>query len=122
MLMVHGLAAMIVLILLGAMIPLHIQRWWRSGKNQISGAVMVGANGVLVVTAWGLYYAGSDLLRTVVADVHIAAGLALPALVIAHVALGRRSTRARRPSERAAPQDVGAVFQTVTFSEDRGSR
>ena len=121
MLMLHGMAAMIVLVLIGVMIPLHIQRSWRAGKNRVSGAVMIGANAVLVVTAWGLYYAGSDLLRTLAADIHIAAGLALPALVTAHVVLGRQS-RARRPVEHSRPAEIGAAFQTVTFSEDRGSR
>jgi cytochrome b561 len=121
MLMLHGMTAMIALILIGAMMPLHVQRSWRAGNNRVSGAVMIGANAVLVTTAWGLYYAGSDLLRTFVADVHIAAGFALPALAIAHVVLGRR-VRARRHVEQPAPGELGAVFQPVTFSEDRGSR
>jgi hypothetical protein len=105
MLMLHGMTAMIALILIGAMIPLHIQRAWRSGKNRTSGVVMIGTNAVLVATAWGLYYAGSDLLRTFVADVHIAVGLALPALVIAHVVLGRRYRMRRRLVEHAAPAE-----------------
>jgi hypothetical protein len=121
MLMLHGMTAMIALILIGVMIPLHVLRSWRAGKNRISGAVMIGANAVLVATAWGLYYAGSDLLRTVVADVHIAVGLALPVLAIAHVVLGRRA-RNRQRIEHSTPAEVGTVFQTVTFSEDRGSR
>jgi hypothetical protein len=121
MLMLHGMTAMLALILIGAMIPLHIQRSWRAGKNRVSGAVMIGVNAILVATAWGLYYAGSDGLRTFVVDVHIAAGLALPALVIAHVVLGRRA-KARRRFEQSAPADAGAVLQTVTFSKDRGSR
>ena len=121
MLMLHGMMAMIALVLIGAMIPLHLQRSWRAGKNRVSGTVMIGANAVLVATAWGLYYAGSDLLRTFVADIHIAVGLALPALAIAHVVLGRRS-RGRRPIKHSARAEIGAAFQTVTFSEDRGSR
>jgi hypothetical protein len=129
MLMLHGLTAMIALVLIGVMIPLHIQRSWRIGKNRGSGAVMIGANGVLAATAWGLYYAGSDTLRTVVADIHIAVGLALPALVIAHVALGRLAKTHReaethglaKTREHAAPADI-AVYRTVTFSKDRGSR
>jgi hypothetical protein len=126
MLMLHGMTAMIALVMIGAMIPLHIQRSWRAGKNRVSGAVMIGVNAVLVATAWGLYYAGSDTLRTFVADVHIGVGLAVPALVIAHVVLGRRSkilTKSRRRFEHAAPEaGSGAVYQTVTFSKDRGSR
>jgi hypothetical protein len=99
-LMLHGLAAMIALILLGAMIPMHLRGFWRAGRNRISGAAMVGTNAVLAITAWGLYYAGSESLRTFVADVHIAVGIALPALVATHVVLGRR-TRTRACPERA---------------------
>jgi hypothetical protein len=124
--MLHGMAPMVALILIGAMMPLHIYRSWLAGKNRVSGAVMIGVNGILVATAWGLYYAGSDLLRNVIADVHIAVGLALPALAIAHVALGRRLRTGAKPSrprfEESAPAEVSAALQTVTFSEDRGSR
>jgi cation transport ATPase len=102
MLMLHGLAAMIALVLVGAMIPMHLSGFWRARRNRISGAAMVGTNAALMITAWGLYYAGSDELRTFVADVHIAVGIALPALVATHVVLGRRSTR------RADPQPASA--------------
>ena len=121
MLILHGITAMIALVLLGAVIALHVRHSWRAGKNRISGAVMVGANAVLVTTAWGLYYAGSDLLRTFAADVHIAVGIALPALVVAHVVLGRR-TRKRAYRERSRSVEIAAGLQPVTFSEDRGSR
>jgi uncharacterized membrane protein YesL len=120
-LMLHGLCAMIALVLLGAMIPLHVRYSWRAGKNRISGAVMVGTNAVLVATAWGLYYAGSDLLRTFVADVHIGVGIALPALVVTHIALGRRS-RMHARQERSRSVEIPATFPNVKFSEDRGSR
>ncbi len=120
-LMLHGMTAMAALVLLGVMIPVHVQRSWRAGKNRISGAVMVGLNAVLIATACGLYYAGSELLRTFVTDVHIAVGFALPALAIAHIVLGRRAKIGVRPGR---PRSVGisTAFQTVTFSEDRGSR
>jgi hypothetical protein len=126
MLMLHGMSAMVALILIGAMIPLHVQRSWRAGKNRVSGSMMIGVNGILAATAWGLYYAGSDLLRNIVADVHIAVGVALPALAIAHVVLGRRAKAGTKSSrqhfEESAPAEVSAALQTITFSEDRGSR
>ena len=107
MLMLHGLAAMIALVLVGAMIPMHLRGFWRAGKNRISGTAMVGTNAVLMITAWGLYYAGSEGLRTFVADVHIAVGIALPALVATHVVLGRRTRK------RAYPERAGADFDRV---------
>jgi len=131
MLMLHGMTAMVALVLLGAMMPLHVQRSWRAGKNRISGTVMVAANMALVATACGLYYAGSDLLRTFVADVHIAVGLALPALVVTHIVLGRRTNPLPHPppqagegrvGARSTPVEISAAFRTVTFSGDRGSR
>jgi hypothetical protein len=120
-LMLHGTTAMIALILLGVLIPLHVQRSWRAGKNRITGSVMVGSNAILVATAAGLYYAGSDLLRTFVADAHITFGLALPALIITHIVLGRR---ARTPTRQAhsRPVEISAVLHAITFLEDPGSR
>jgi hypothetical protein len=113
MLMLHGMAAMIALVLLGAVIALHVRYSWRAGKNRISGAVMVGANATLVATAWGLYYAGSDLLRTFVADVHIAVGIGLPALVATHVVLGRRTRKRAYPKRSRAEPLTGVVAGLV---------
>ena len=116
-LMLHGMTAMIALVLLGAMIPLHVQRSWRAGKNRITGSVMVATNAVLVVTASGLYYAGSDQLRTLVADAHIAAGLALPALIVTHIVIGRR---VRTSVRQARSVGISAAWHPVT--EDSGPR
>ena len=104
MLMLHGGAAMVTLLLLGALVPLHIRRAWRSGRNRLTGPTMVAINAVLIATAFGLYYAGSDVLRPWISDLHTVVGFALPSLLVLHVWLGRRS----RP--------------TLTSSEDRGSR
>jgi len=129
-LMLHGTTAMIALVLLGALIPLHVRRSWRAGRNRITGAVMVGTNAVLVATACGLYYAGSDLLRLFVADVHIAVGLALPALIVTHIVLGRRAgTHDLAGQARYRPVEMGGLLRPVALSspitlssEDPGSR
>ena len=130
-LMLHGTTAMIALVLLGALIPLHVQRSWRVGKNRVTGIIMVASNALLVATAAALYYAGSDALRSAVADVHIAVGLAFPALIVAHIVLGRR-TRARSlvgglagdlaGRARSRPLEMPGGLRPVTFSEDPGSR
>lgn len=90
LLMVHGGAAMLTLLLLGALIPLHVQRSWRSGKNLVSGSVMVTLNAALVVTAFGLYYLGSEAVRPWMSWIHIVAGFSVPALFVIHIFLGRR--------------------------------
>ena len=93
LLMIHGGAAMVVLVLLGVLIPIHIRRAWLSRKNRLMGTVMAAANVMLVVTAFGLYYAGSDVLRAWSSDGHIAIGLAFPILIFVHVLTGRRVSR-----------------------------
>ena len=91
LLMVHGGAAMLALLLLGALAQVHVQRAWRSRRNRISGVAMVIINSILMLTAFGLYYSGSDVLRPWISDLHTGCGLFLPLLVAVHVLIGRRS-------------------------------
>ena len=81
--MIHGGGTMVMLLLLGAMFPVHIQRTWRSGKNRANWDLLrplATFNVLLIVTAFGLDDAGSDTLRSWISDLHIAAGLFLPLL------------------------------------------
>ena len=91
LLKVHGGAAMITLMFLGALVPLHIRLGWRSRRNLVTGAAMASFNAVLVVTAFGLYYTGSEVLRPWLSIIHTGFGLGLPALLLVHVFVGRRS-------------------------------
>jgi hypothetical protein len=91
LLMVHGGAAMAMLMVLGALIPVHIRRGWRARKNRVSGGAMVTLNALLIPTAFGLYYCGSELMRPWISDAHIAAGFALAALIVIHPLIGHRS-------------------------------
>jgi hypothetical protein len=93
LLMVHGGAAMVTLSLLGALIPLHVLRAWRRGKNRLSGSFAFALNAGLIVTAFGLYYLGSEIVRPWMTWIHIAAGLSLALLLPVHIVLGRREAR-----------------------------
>jgi hypothetical protein len=93
LLMVHGGVAMAMLMVLGALFPLHVRRGWRARKNRFSGGAMVTLNGLLIVTAFGLYYAGSDLVRPWISGAHIAAGFALAILSVLHILVGRKKSR-----------------------------
>src|SRR5262245_66570287 len=92
MLMVHGGTAMAALMLLGALIPLHTRLGWRMKRNRITGSLMASCNAVLILTAFGLYYLGSDTPRWWASSVHIGAGFFLPILFCVHVFVGRRSS------------------------------
>jgi hypothetical protein len=91
LLMTHGGGAMATLILLGVLIPVHIQRGWRGRRNRVAGAAMLACNALLVVTAFGLYYAGSEALRPWLSRIHIIIGFSLPVLWAVHVVAGRRA-------------------------------
>ena len=100
-LMLHGAAAMLMLVLLGALLPFHTVISWRRRENRGMGTVMLAVNAILVVTAFGLYYVGSDALRRWTSDVHIVVGLSVPLLLAAHVVTGRAAIRASRRARTA---------------------
>ena len=100
LLMVHGGAAMIALMLLGALVPLHLRRAWRAKRNRVTGSAMASVNAILIITAFGLYYFGSDAVRPWTSRIHYGLGLALPLLGLVHVLWGRRTAAETR--ERAA--------------------
>ena len=71
-------------------------RAWRGRLNRVSGSVMLVCNAILIATAFGLYYLGSEATRPLISDLHIAVGLALPLLLALHIWLGRRRMYALR--------------------------
>ena len=95
LLMLHGGAAMGMLMLFGALFPLHIRRAWRSTRNRSSGITISASSALLIVTGFGLYYWGSETLRAGASAVHTGVGLAVPVLALLHIVLGRRSSRDR---------------------------
>ena len=90
MLMLHGGVAMLTLMALGALIPLHFLRAWHARKNLVSGSVMAAFNVLLIGTAFGLYYLGSEAVRPWMSWIHIAAGVCVSAMLPLHILLGRR--------------------------------
>ncbi len=95
MLKLHGAAAMLILVLLGTLLPLHMKFAWRARRNVSSGLSLLALFGFLVVTGYGLYYVGGEKLRVWTSRAHLWVGLALPLLLIGHVFFGKRS-RTRR--------------------------
>jgi hypothetical protein len=91
LLMIHGGAAMLALMALGALIPLHLLRAWRARKNLVSGLIVATVNAVLIVTAFGLYYLGSEVVRPWMSWIHIATGFFLALMIPLHIMLGRRA-------------------------------
>ena len=92
----HGGLAMLFLIVFGSLLPAHALRAWRLKKNRNSGAVMMTIIVVLVASAYGLYYAGGDVLRDWLAVIHWLAGLLAVAGLALHIWIGKRTRSAPR--------------------------
>lgn len=92
LLKIHGGAAMLALLLLGAL-TLHVKRGWIAGRNRLSGVLLVAVNAFLGLSGYGLYYAGSETFRAWLSYWHAWIGLGLAALLPAHVLIGRLIAR-----------------------------
>ena len=90
---VHGGAAMLFLLMLGTLVRSHIVHGWRLGQNRFSGGAMVAIMVLLTLTGYALYYAGGERIRPVISVLHWAIGLALPAALLWHILIGRRSSK-----------------------------
>ncbi len=103
---------MLFLMTFGAIAVLHVREGWRRRRNRLSGTIVVVTLGVLVITAFGLYYLGSDVLRDIASNLHLVAGLILPLFMVVHVATGipiRGAALGRK--SRSAGLSLGLAFQ-----------
>ena len=91
MLKAHGATAMAVLVLLGTLLPMHVKFAWRAGRNLRTGLCLLSLFAFLVVTGYGLYYAGGERLRFWTSAAHLWVGLALPLIMLLHVGRGKKT-------------------------------
>jgi cbb3-type cytochrome oxidase subunit 3 len=104
---IHGAAAMAVLVLIGMLLSAHVRFAWRARRNRSNGSVFLSAFAVLIITGYGLYYAGGERLRAWTSWIHLAVGLALPVLLLMHIFLGRRTRSSRQFRARSRPASGG---------------
>ncbi|MBI2517152.1 MAG: DUF4405 domain-containing protein [Opitutae bacterium] len=98
MILLHGSAAMLALLLIGTLVPLHMKRGWHTQLNRPNGIMLVSLVALLSLTGYGLYYAGGEALRAAASLVHLGLGLAFPAALLWHIVRGRRARRLRPDS------------------------
>ena len=82
---------MAFLIMLGSILALHVPEGWRRRYNQVSGAFVLAAIALLILTAFALYYVGSDTWRITASAIHLLVGFALAPVLVVHIVLGRRA-------------------------------
>ena len=107
---IHGAASMAVLLLIGMLLNGHVRFAWRVRRNRANGSIFLSVFAVLIVTGYGLYYAGGEKLRAWTSLIHLAVGLALPVFLLIHIFLGRRT----RPSAL-----VGARWRLARDAKDQ---
>ena len=119
LLMLHGGAAMATLMFLGALVPLHILRAWRAGRNRATGSAMVAINALFIVTAFGLYYLGSETLRSWMSNLHIGLGFGTPFLLFTHIWWGRRRSESKQRDFRPDPASETCTVVNESLSSNR---
>lgn len=94
----HGGAALVITLAIGALLPVHIRSGWVRRKNILSGLSLLALNGMLLITAWGLFYLGDEVWRQWTSDIHLIAGLVLIGFMAPHLVHARTLRAARRPA------------------------
>jgi cation transport ATPase len=117
----HGGAAMVFLVVLGTLLPVHVRRSWKSRRNGASGAGLLASAAVLTISGYGLYYAGSEALRPWLSAVHWIAGALASAVLGLHVFLGQRSLQRRHSLHTRTESAAPAVRAIATSSRSRGA-
>lgn len=102
LILLHGAAAMLALVIVGTLVPLHLKRGWRLRLNRANGVMLVSFVVLLIFSGYGLYYAGGENLRAGASFAHTALGLAFPAALLWHIVRGRRARRLHPPSPRTS--------------------
>jgi len=105
---VHGAAAFVAMLALGAIGAAHARRAWVLGRNRFSGLAVASTFALLVLSGYALYYLVDEMTRPPVSILHWVVGLALVPMVVVHIAAGRRSQslggRAGQQRRRASVQ------------------
>jgi len=99
----HGLGAMLLFLLVGALLPMHVRAGLRTARNVATGTILLTTLATLALTGWAIYYVSIEELSTFASMLHLGAGLVAAVPVAIHVIKGRRL---RREREQSAGQNV----------------
>ena len=91
-LILHGVAATLVLIAFGTVLPFHLKAGLKAKKNIMSGILQLTLLGILIVTALLLYY-GPEEWREGSIQTHWIIGLLFFGIFIFHGVLRKHSPR-----------------------------
>lgn len=92
----HGVCASVMLVLIGSLIPIHIQRSLETKRNVRSGIPTLGLMLLLAFSGVGLYYSAEGWIATV-KMIHIVVGGLMIAFIPLHIWFGRNGKKITRP-------------------------
>jgi hypothetical protein len=84
MLRLHGFFLIPALMMIGGVLVVHIGNAWRYRRKRGSGLTQAFLYLALILTGYGLYYAGDEVLREVASIAHWVIGLGAPVLFLWH--------------------------------------
>lgn len=90
---VHVAAAFAFLVVLGTLLPSHADRAWAGRVNRASGLFLGTVFGLQALTAYGLRFFPTEVLKDPAGTLHVSLGLLLPLFIGVHVVWGRRVAR-----------------------------
>lgn len=90
---VHAGFALLFVFAAGTLLYTHMQAAWLQKRNRISGVVMAGTATILLLSGYGLWYAGGEILRSVCEIAHWITGFAIPVVLLVHGLIGQRRLR-----------------------------
>lgn len=86
----HGLCAMLLLVIVGALLPMHVRAGLKRARNFASGIVLLTTLTTLAVSGWAIYYVVNEQLSTFASLLHLGAGLLSLVPLVIHAVQGRR--------------------------------
>ncbi len=95
LLIAHGVASALALVVVGGLVPLHIRLGLKTDRNTVSGLSTLGLMAALGLTGLMLYYGGEDW-RDAVRWSHIIVGAVASLAIPAHIWLGLRLAKRSR--------------------------
>jgi len=94
----HGAAAMVCLLVVGSLLPVHVRRSWHQRRNLPVGIVLATVLLVLLLSGYALYYFGGEQTRVWISTLHWGIGIGSPLVLLWHIASGRRGARDKPPA------------------------
>ena len=82
----HGAAAMLALLVVGSLLPIHVRRGWHQRRNLPLGIALSSAVLLLTLSGYALYYFGGEEARPWISVFHWGIGIASPLALVWHIA------------------------------------